>query len=278
MIIRTGGLPKKSIQIESATRVESKIVTHGWTVDLRCPWTSILSNEILAIFFSYDRWVQAVGLVTLHQYNIVSTAHTLQCDSIYSALDLKDLSLELPGILQCMWQLFVDHFGICECLNAFQTVVSAAPASAKCKSVRKPYANLPDTPVAHTSASKYFQMLAAPLGLLQGDLRLRKSIHRCSWKHLQRWRWIQDATRFDDWNIEILELLTPLCRSAGDFKSSWDHSTGLQETSRAAETSAQALRETWCHILTPVVLGVPQPQGISSVIFVFATVTRFATS
>jgi len=35
-------------------------------------------------------------------------------------------------------------------------------ASAKCNSVRKPYANLSDTPVALASASMYFQMLPAP--------------------------------------------------------------------------------------------------------------------
>jgi hypothetical protein len=35
--------------------------------------------------------------------------------------------------------------------------------SAKCNSGRKPYANLSDTPVALASASKYFQMLPAPL-------------------------------------------------------------------------------------------------------------------
>jgi hypothetical protein len=37
-------------------------------------------------------------------------------------------------------------------------------ASAKCKSVRKSHANLPDTPVYPTSASKYFQMLLGPPG------------------------------------------------------------------------------------------------------------------
>ena len=65
---------------------------------------------------------------------------------------------------------------------------------AKCKSVRKSYAILPDTPVALTSASKCFQMLPAPPGALQSALRLCKSILRCSWKHLQLWRCIQDAT------------------------------------------------------------------------------------
>jgi len=35
-------------------------------------------------------------------------------------------------------------------------------SSAKCNSVRKPYTNLSDTPVALARASKYFQMLPAP--------------------------------------------------------------------------------------------------------------------
>jgi hypothetical protein len=51
-----------------------------------------------------------------------------------------------------------------------------ASASAKCNSVRKPYANLSDTPVALASASKYFQMLSAPPAALINALRLCKSI------------------------------------------------------------------------------------------------------
>ena len=69
--------------------------------------------------------------------------------------------------------------------------------SAKCKSVRKPRAYLPDSPLALTSAYKYFQMLPGPPGALQCALRLCKRILRCSWKHLRLWRCIQDATRFD---------------------------------------------------------------------------------
>jgi len=97
--------------------------------------------------------------------------------------------------------------------------------SAKCKSVRKPHANLPDTPVALTSASKYFQVLPGPPGALQCALRLCKSILRCSWKHLQLWRCVQDATRL---TIRIVK-----------FWRCWDLCAGLQETSRVAETAAQ---------------------------------------
>jgi len=63
-------------------------------------------------------------------------------------------------------------------------------ASAKCKSVRNPHANHPDTPVALTSASKYFHILPAPPGALQCVLRLCNSNLRCSWKHLHIWRYL----------------------------------------------------------------------------------------
>ena len=56
---------------------------------------------------------------------------------------------------------------------------------AKCNSVRKPYATLPDTLVALTTASKYSQMLPAPPGALQSAFRLCRSILTCSSKHLK---------------------------------------------------------------------------------------------
>jgi len=113
--------------------------------------------------------------------------------------------------------------------------------SAKCNSVRKPYATLPDTLVALTTASKYSQMLPAPPGALQSAFRLCKSILTSSSKHLKWWRCIQDATRV---SIRMVKLW-----------SCWDHCASLRETSRGAETAAHALRETWCHIFTPVDLG-----------------------
>jgi len=69
--------------------------------------------------------------------------------------------------------------------------------SARCKSIPKRHTILTDTPVALTSASKYFQMLPAPPGALPSALRLYKSILMCYRKHLQLWRCIQDATRFE---------------------------------------------------------------------------------
>jgi hypothetical protein len=103
--------------------------------------------------------------------------------------------------------------------------------SAKCNSVQKPYTNLPHTPVALTSASKYFQMLPAHPGALQSALGLCKSILRCSWKNLQLWRCIQDATRL---TIRIVKVWSYryLC-------------TGLQETSKETRTSAQLCRRLW---------------------------------
>jgi len=53
-------------------------------------------------------------------------------------------------------------------------------ASAKCKSVWKPQANLPGTPADLTSASKEFQMLSGPPEAKQSALRLCKRILRGS--------------------------------------------------------------------------------------------------
>jgi len=94
--------------------------------------------------------------------------------------------------------------------------------SAKCNSVWKPHAILPDALGDLTSASKYFQTLPDPTGAKQSALRLCKSILRCSWKHLQLWRCIQDAPS------RIVK-----------FGSSWDLCVDLREISREAETTAQ---------------------------------------
>jgi len=105
-------------------------------------------------------------------------------------------------------------------------VVFREETSAKCISVRKPLANLPHTPVDLTSASMYFQMLPGHSGALQSDLRLCKSILRCSWKHLQLWRCIQYAMRLDYEDSQI-----------------W-----------SSRDLCAAPRETWWCILTAVVL------------------------
>jgi len=84
-------------------------------------------------------------------------------------------------------------------------------------------------------------MLLGPPGALQCALRLCKSILRCSWKHLQWWRCFVDATRL---TVGIVKFLRR-----------WDLSAELWETSEGAETTAQALQETYCHIVTAVVQG-----------------------
>ena len=99
------------------------------------------------------------------------------------------------------------------------------PSSAKCNSVRKPHAILPDTPGDLTSTSKYFQTLPGPPGAKQSDLRLCKSIFGCSWKHLQLWRCIPDAPS------RIVK-----------FRNSWDLCADLRETSKEAETAGQLCR------------------------------------
>jgi len=102
-----------------------------------------------------------------------------------------------------------------------------AAASAKCKLGWKQHTIHPDTPNDLTSASKYFEMLPDPLRTKESALRLCKSILRCSWNHLKLWRCIQDTSTFELQNSQILELLTSLRRSAGDFKRCWESSAAL---------------------------------------------------
>jgi len=77
------------------------------------------------------------------------------------------------------------------------------PSTAKCKSVLKLHTILPDTPVDHTGASMYFQILPGPPGAKHSALRLYKS-----------------NLRYSFWDSQILQLLNSLHRSAGDFKRS----------------------------------------------------------
>jgi len=143
-------------------------------------------------------------------------------------------------------------------------VAAEVYTSAKCKSVRKKYAILPDTLGNITSTSIYFKMLPDSPRSKQCALRLCKSMLRCSWKHLQLWRCIQDTAS------RIVK-----------FWSSQDDWADLWETSREAETAAQlcgilqerprprcgsvgyfesgqdrcsALWESWCGIFTAMVL------------------------
>jgi hypothetical protein len=132
------------------------------------------------------------------------------CDDIY--LYLKEW---LPLRTVCLVSMSLQPKTVCQ-----QSITSA-----KCNSVRKPYINLSDTPVALASASKYFQKLPAPPRVLHNALRPCKSILTCSWKNLQWWRYIQDATRLDYYDSQILELRRPLRRSAGDLVP-YSHTSG----------------------------------------------------
>jgi len=103
--------------------------------------------------------------------------------------------------------------------------------SAKYKLVWKPHRNFPDTPVALTSASKYFLILPAPPGALQYALRLCKSILRCSSKLLQLWKCIQNTTRLTFGMVKLW--------------SCWNLGTVLQKTLRNAEHSVQVWGRLW---------------------------------
>jgi hypothetical protein len=74
---------------------------------------------------------------------------------------------------------------------------------------------------------------------------------------------IQNATRFDFQNSVILEGLRPQHRSVGDFVCSWKLCT--------------LLWKPLYHISTAVVLKIPQPKFNSSILYIFVTVTQFAT-
>jgi len=83
--------------------------------------------------------------------------------------------------------------------------------SAKYKSVRNQHAFLSDPLIACASAGIYFQMLPCPPGPVQSAVIL--------------WKSIRDATSL---TIRIVKV-----------RSCWDVCAGLQDTLRAAETSAQ---------------------------------------
>jgi len=102
--------------------------------------------------------------------------------------------------------------------------LEAARKSAKCNSVQKPHANLPDTPVPFTSASKYFQMLPGPPGAFVSTHRLCKSILRSFWTLMQLWMCILNTTRFDYYDSQMLERVIPPRSSVGDSVPNFPHS------------------------------------------------------
>jgi len=91
-----------------------------------------------------------------------------------------------------------------------------------------------------------------------------RSTYRCSQPPLELCKVLSDSARAFSCAPEstcsdegAFRMLRDLAIRTVKFWSCWDLCAGLWETLRAAETSVQGLRETWCHILTPVVLMVP---------------------
>jgi hypothetical protein len=113
--------------------------------------------------------------------------------------------------------LWICFHGVRECARLLRVNIDGMTTLAKSTSFQKPHANLPDTPVALTSGSKYVQMLWGPPGEFQSALRLCKSILWCSWKDLQLWMCIQDAKRFDYPDCQMLEQVRPPPSSAGEL-------------------------------------------------------------
>jgi len=165
-----------------------------------------------SVFFSWPVWTSTVescsscriiflrstllGTYSLHLYQRTSFSSVTSASSIASnalSYSFSQSSSSCPDKITT-WYLFLSNLTSGMDFNIWDDRIIA---SVKCKSVRKPHATLPDTPLTLTSASKYFQILPGPTGALQSPLRLWKSILRCSWKHQQLWLCIQDATRFD---------------------------------------------------------------------------------
>ena len=63
-----------------------------------------------------------------------------------------------------------------------------------------------------------------------------------------------ESTCSDGGAFRLLRNLTIRIVKFWSYCGFW---AGLRETSKAAKTSVQALRETWCRIITQVVLTVP---------------------
>jgi len=123
--------------------------------------------------------------------------------------------------------------------------------------------------VTRTRCLQYFQTLPDPPAAKESALRLCKGILRYSWRHLQLWRCIQDGSS------RIVK-----------FWSSWDLCADLRETSRDALDRCAALWDTssaasqLCGRLDAVFSHqwfIHNHKAFRLIIFIFVTVTRFAT-
>jgi len=139
--------------------------------------------------WAHDGW----SLVRLHTewIGIIGLFEITDCWRSKLDLSSSTMNAELVNVFMHFWRQmlglrFNNRIGQYVIVKASGKVINVVPyivfivKSAQCESVWKPQANLPDTPVAPTSASKYFQMLPDPPGALQSALSR-------SWMHLQLW-------------------------------------------------------------------------------------------
>jgi len=100
-------------------------------------------------------------------------------------------------------------------------------------------------------------MLLDPPGAKQSALRLCKSCLRCSWKHLELQRCIQDGTRFDLYKCSYFgasETSAQICGRLRESLKLLRLSAGYFKSSRYR---CAALLNTRCCILTAVALTLP---------------------
>jgi hypothetical protein len=115
------------------------------------------------------------------EYSILWVLYTLSTASTqdyFTFLHSHDMKLTPECSIKLLAYLSTPSTGIGELSIWAQT-------SAKCKSVREPHSNLPDTPVDLTSASKHYQMSPGPPGAKERALRLCKSKLWCCSRLLQ---------------------------------------------------------------------------------------------
>ena len=112
--------------------------------------------------------------------------------------------------------------------------------SAKCKLVWKPHANLPDSPVALTRASKYFQMLSGPPGASHSALRLCKSI-----LHQENVKWFGSHNRTTQqlWTATLILPDAPRCSKIG-----WMQSDLLTGAPRLLHRCSWIVQKLWNRI------------------------------
>ena len=193
-------LSRESIcQLNLNTRILLHIITYQ-ICTMHC------SIDIWSIQWwnAFHKWSDSITQV---RYDLVNYSCYFWTGTIHQQLQPSHSSIAASmspngGFGLSIQQIDIDTYmadvgHVFYCIILFVWSSSHWSTSAKCKSVRKPQANLPDTPTDLTRAPKWFQMLPGRPRAKQSDLGLCKSILRCSWEQLLLWRSIQDATRCD---------------------------------------------------------------------------------